>query len=53
MVKIEVEIPQNDYDVLAEVAEKIGLTVQKLIQQEIDEDLTNISAWMERCAMLT
>jgi hypothetical protein len=53
MVKIEVDINQDDCELLLKVAEKLGLPVQTLIQQEIDGDLANIGAWMERGAMLT
>lgn len=52
MVKIEIDIPQNEYEIISKVAEKLGLNVQTLIQQEVDADLTSISAWMQRTEMV-
>lgn len=48
MPKIEVEIEQTEYDIIAKIAEKLGTTVQVLIQQETDASLTTISTWLQR-----
>ena len=50
MPKIEVDIAQAEYDVIAEVAQKLGLPVETLIQQEVDAALTTISVWTQRTA---
>ena len=50
MPKIEVDIAQAEYDVIAEVAQKLGLPVETLIQQEVDAALTTISVWVQRMA---
>jgi uncharacterized tellurite resistance protein B-like protein len=52
MVKKEVEIPQVEYDMISEVAEKLGLSVETLIQQEVDRSIETVSCWMQRIEML-
>ena len=51
MRKVEVEISETHYRMLKGVADKLGLSVKQLIQQEVDEALANIEVWLERaCA---
>lgn len=52
MPKIEVKIPQAEYDVIAEIAKKLGLVVETLIQQETDRSVETISAWLQRAELL-
>ena len=48
MRKVELEIGEAHYKMLKAVAERIGLSVKDLIQQEVDEALANIEVWCER-----
>ena len=59
MATVDVEIPQAEYEILQQIAEKLGLLdsdnypcVRVLIQQEIDHALTSISAWLQRAELL-
>ena len=52
MVKIEVEVPEGQYETLKRIAEKVGLPVERLIQQSIDQDLANADCWLERALMI-
>ena len=48
MPKIEIEIPPSDFEVLSEIAKKVGCSVDALVQREVDDALTNAVAWVER-----
>ena len=51
MKKVEVEISDAHWQMLKEVAEKVGLSVEDLLQQELDQALANAEVWLERaCA---
>ena len=50
MRKVEVEISEAHYRILREVADRLGLSVKQLIQQEVDEALANIEVWLERAS---
>ena len=50
MVKIQVEIPQAEYDIIVKAAEKQGLNAQALMQQETDRIVETISVWIQRAA---
>jgi hypothetical protein len=52
MPKIEIEVPQCQYDILNDVAKKVGISAEKLIAQEVSETLDNVCAWCERGSML-
>lgn len=52
MPKIEIEIPEADYEILAETAKSLGLSIRTLVQQEIDQALSNMSAWVQRAEMI-
>lgn len=47
-MKVEVEIPKAEFDIISKIAAKLGLTVQMLVQQEVDANITTISAWVQR-----
>jgi hypothetical protein len=51
MAKVEIEIPQGQYELLCEIAQKVGVPVEKLIQQETDEALNNACVWAERAQL--
>ena len=51
MPKIEIEIPPSDFEILLKIADKVGVSVEKLIAQEVDESLTNAVAWVERAQL--
>ena len=48
MRKVEVEISEAHYRMLKNVADRVGLSVKDLIQQEVNEALANIEIWYER-----
>jgi hypothetical protein len=48
MPKIEVEIPDAEYQIIAKIAENLGLTVETLMQQETDRTIELISCWIQR-----
>ena len=48
MRKVEVEISETHYRMLKDVADKLGLSVKDLVQQEVDEALANMEIWHER-----
>ena len=48
MRKVEVEISEAHYRMLKEVADRLGLSVEDLLQQELDQALTNAEVWLER-----
>mgnify|MGYP000321248343 CR=1 FL=1 len=51
MRKVEVKISEAHYRMLKEIAEKLDLSVEDLIQQELDQALANAEIWLERaCA---
>jgi len=51
MRKVELKISDAHYRMLKDVADRLGLSVKQLIQQEFDEALANIEVWLERaCA---
>ena len=50
MPKVEVEIPQAEYDLIREAAWKLNIPAETLIQQEVDAALTTISVWIQRTA---
>jgi hypothetical protein len=52
MTKIMIDIPQTEYELISKVAEKLGLSVETLMQQEIDQDIITISAWTQRAEMV-
>lgn len=52
MPKIEVEINQAMYETLKGIAGKLGLPVETLVQQEIDEALANADCWIQRAEMI-
>lgn len=52
MVKVEIEISQAEYDIVAKIAEKMGLDAQKLMQQETIRTIETISVWTQRTDML-
>jgi hypothetical protein len=53
MPKVEIEIPEAEYEIFAEIAKELGLPIETLVQQEIDQALTNISVWVQRAEMLS
>ena len=48
MPKVSLEIKDSDFERLSGVAKKIGVTVETLCQQELDDALTNAVCWLER-----
>jgi hypothetical protein len=46
--KIEVNVPEAEHAVITEIARKLGLTVETLIQQEVDQALATASVWLQR-----
>ena len=51
MRKVELEISDVHWQMLKEVAEKLGLSIENLLQQELDQALANAEVWLERaCA---
>jgi len=44
MAKVELEIPQCQHDLFCEIAQKVGVPVEKLIQQEVEEAINNACA---------
>ena len=52
MVKIEVDIPEAEFGIFKKVAEKLGVPVQMLVQQEVDQAIVNMSVWSQRVAEL-
>jgi len=51
LVKVNVEVPQSDFEILTKIAKKVGVSVEKLISQEANESLTNAIAWIERAQL--
>lgn len=47
-MKVEVEIPKVEYDIISKIAHELGLTAETLIQQEVDASITTISVWLQR-----
>ena len=51
MRKVELEISDAHWQMLKKVADRLGLSVKDLLQQELDQALTNAEVWLERaCA---
>jgi len=48
MKKVEIEISEAHYRMLKDVADKLDLSVEDLIQQEVNEALINIEVWYHR-----
>ena len=47
-MKIQVEIPNTEYGIIAKIAKKLGLSVETLMQQEVNASITTISVWLQR-----
>lgn len=47
-MKVEVEIPNAEYDIIEKIAHKLGLTAETLIQQETDRTVKTLSCWIQR-----
>lgn len=47
-VKIQVEIPNAEYDIISKIAAKLGLTAETLMQQETDRTIETLSCWLQR-----
>lgn len=52
MPKIEVEIPQTEYDIIGEIARELDISVETLIQQEVDASIDAVSVWLQRADMI-
>jgi hypothetical protein len=52
MPKIEVDIPQCQYDLLKDIAKKVGISTEKLLMQEVASAVDNACAWAERGSLL-
>jgi hypothetical protein len=52
MPKIEIEVPKCEYDIIADIAKKLGVPAQTLFQQQIDRDIEDISCWVQRAELL-
>ena len=48
MRKVELEISDVHWQMLKKVADKLHLSVEDLLQQELNESLANIEIWHER-----
>jgi len=48
MKKVELEISDAHWQMLKKVADKLGLSIEDLLQQELNESLANIEIWCER-----
>jgi len=48
MPKIEIEIPQAEYSIFEDIARKLGLDVETLIQQETDQAIRSACVWLQR-----
>ena len=53
MVKVNVEIPMEDWHTIKAIAEKLAMKPEDLIQQSVDQDLADMSVWLQRAEMLT
>jgi len=52
MPKIEIEIPQAEYDIIGEIARKLGVSIKTIVQQEIDASIQTVSCWIQRAEMI-
>ena len=51
-MKIVIEVPNDIWDMLTEMADNLHVDPAKVLQQEMDELLKDIEAWVERGIML-
>ena len=51
MPKIEIEIPQAEYDIIGEIARKLGVSIKTIVQQEMDASIQTVSCWIQRADM--
>jgi len=47
---IDVDVGEAEFEILAQAAKKLGLSVKALVQQELDAALVSISVWAQRLA---
>jgi hypothetical protein len=52
MIRMSVKIPEAEFQILAKIAQALGLAVETLLQQSVDQDLTQMSIWVQRAEML-
>jgi hypothetical protein len=52
MPKVEIEIPPSMYEILCDVAKALGLSVEKLAEQELCDSLCNADVWLQRAEMI-
>jgi hypothetical protein len=50
--KIEVNVSPTDFEFLSKIAKAVGISVEQLVQQEVDGCLSNAQCWIERFEMV-
>ena len=53
MTKIKLEVPQTEYEIIEKVAKALGVPVEFLMQQELDQCITSISVWTQRSELIS
>lgn len=48
MVKIEIDVQEAEYEIIAKVAEKTGISVEGLIQQAVNQELAEMTILLQR-----
>lgn len=51
MPKIEIDLSPTHFELLQKVSEKLGLPIKTLLEQELNDALSNAEVWMERAQM--
>jgi uncharacterized tellurite resistance protein B-like protein len=48
MVKIEIDIQEAEYEIITKIAEKMGISVEGLIQQAVNQELAEMTILLQR-----
>jgi hypothetical protein len=48
MVKIEIDIQEAEYEIITEIAEKMGISIEGLIQQAVNQELAEMTILLQR-----
>jgi uncharacterized tellurite resistance protein B-like protein len=48
MVKIEIDIKEAEYEIITKIAEKMGISVEGLIQQAVNQEFAEMTILLQR-----
>jgi len=51
-MKVNVTVQDAQWQTIKDIAEKLGLHPEDLIQQSVDHDITQMDVWLQRAEMM-